>query len=124
MIVDSQSEVPNPPVICMKKYFIEMSKPSIGMDVKSVCHLFKESQSLDIVRAMIREDHTVETTAQTKIQHEQKWTRKSAISLHAAEIAGIILSSTEPAIGNIAVVEPPLVIHDTQPQDLQPPQSP
>jgi hypothetical protein len=33
------------------------------------------------------------------------------------------LSSMEPAIGNIAV-EPPLVIHDTQPQDPQPPQSP
>jgi hypothetical protein len=30
----------------------------------------------------------------------------------------------EPAIGNIDVVEPPLVIHDTQPQDPQPPLSP
>jgi hypothetical protein len=51
-------------------------------------------------------------------------TRKSAISVRTAEIAGTILSSTEPAIGNIAVVEPPLVIHDTQPQEPQPPQSP
>jgi hypothetical protein len=34
------------------------------------------------------------------------------------------LSSIEPAIGNIAAVEPPLVIHDTQPQDPQPTQSP
>jgi hypothetical protein len=54
---------------------------------------------------------------QAKVQHEQKWTRKSAISVDAAEIAGTILSSTEPAIGKVAVVEPPLVIHDTQPQD-------
>jgi hypothetical protein len=48
-----------------------------------------------------------------KVQRERKWTRKSAISVLAAEIAGNILSSTEPAIGNVAVVEPPLVIHDT-----------
>jgi hypothetical protein len=34
------------------------------------------------------------------------------------------LSSRELAIGNVAVVEPPLVIHDTQPQDPKPPQSP
>jgi hypothetical protein len=66
-------------------------------------------------------DHTIETTVQAKVQREQKWTRKSAISVHAAEIAGTILSSTEPAIGNVAVVEPPLV---TQPQDPQPPHSP
>jgi hypothetical protein len=50
--------------------------------------------------------------------------RKSAISVHAAKIDGTILSSKEPAIGNFAVVEPPLVIHDTQPQDNKPPQSP
>jgi hypothetical protein len=61
---------------------------------------------------------------QAKVQCEQKWTRKSAISVRAAEIAGTILSSTESAIGNVAVVEPPLVIHEAQPQDLQPPQSP
>jgi hypothetical protein len=61
---------------------------------------------------------------QAKVQREQKWTRKSAIYVHADEIAGTILSSTGPAIGNVAVVEPPLVIHDTQPQDPQPPQSP
>jgi hypothetical protein len=30
----------------------------------------------------------------------------------------------EPAIGNVSVVEPPLVINDTQPQDPQPPHSP
>jgi hypothetical protein len=93
----------------------------LGMDVKSVSHLYKESQSLDIVRALIQGDHTVQTTVQAKVQHEQKWTRKSAISVRAAEIVGTILSSMEPAIGNIAVVKPHLV---TQPQDPQPPQSP
>jgi hypothetical protein len=31
----------------------------LGMDVKSVSHLYKESQSLDIVRALIQGDHTV-----------------------------------------------------------------
>jgi hypothetical protein len=61
---------------------------------------------------------------QAKVQLEQIWTWKYAISVRTAEIAGIILSATEPAIGNVAVVEPPLVIHDTQPQDHQPPQSP
>jgi hypothetical protein len=59
-----------------------------------------------------------------KVQREQKWTRKSAISVCAAKIAGAILSSSDPAIRNVAVVEPPLVIHDSQPQDPQPPQSP
>jgi hypothetical protein len=59
-----------------------------------------------------------------KVQHEQKWTRKSAISVRAAKIAATILKSTEPTIGNVAVVEPPLVIHDIQPQDPYPPQSP
>jgi hypothetical protein len=82
----------------------------LGMDVKSVSHLYKESRSLDIVKALIQGDHTVQTTAQAKVQREQKWTRKSAISVRAAEIAGTILSSTEPAIGNIAVVEPSWVI--------------
>jgi hypothetical protein len=96
----------------------------LGMDVKIVSHLYKESRSLDIVRALIQGDHTVQTTVQAKVQHEQKWTRKSAISVRAAEIAGTVLSSTEPAIGNVAVVENPLVIHDTQPQDPQLPQSP
>jgi hypothetical protein len=48
----------------------------------------------------------------------------SAISVRAAKISGSILSSTEPAISNVAVVEPPLIIHDTQHQDPQPPQSP
>jgi hypothetical protein len=61
---------------------------------------------------------------QAKLQRERKWTRKSAIAVCAAEIAGTILPSTEPAIGNVAVVESPLVIHDAQPQDPQPPQSP
>jgi hypothetical protein len=96
----------------------------LGMVVKSVLHLYKESQSLDIVRALILRDHTVQTTVQAKIQREKKWLRKSAISVRAAKIAGTILSSKEPAIGNVAVVEPPLVIHDTQPQDNQPPRSP
>jgi hypothetical protein len=45
-------------------------------------------------------------------------------SVFAAKIAATIFPSTEPAIGKVAVVEPPLVIHDTQPQDPQPPQSP
>jgi hypothetical protein len=80
----------------------------LGMDVNSVSHLYKESRSLDIVRALIQGVHTVQTTVQAKVQREQKWTRKFAISVHTAEIAGTILSSTEPAIGNVAVVEPPL----------------
>jgi hypothetical protein len=96
----------------------------LGMVVKSVSHLYKESQSLNIVRALIPGDHTVQTTVQTKVQREQKWPRKSAISVRAAKISGTILSSKEPAIGNVAVVEAHLVIHDTQPQDNQPPQSP
>jgi hypothetical protein len=37
------------------------------MDVKSVSHLYKESQSLDISRALIQEDHTVLTTVQAKV---------------------------------------------------------
>jgi hypothetical protein len=82
----------------------------LGMDVKSVSHL-----SLDIVRELIRGDHTVQTTVQAKVQREQKSKRKSAISLRAAEIAGTILSSTELTIGNIAGGESPLVIHDTEP---------
>jgi hypothetical protein len=93
----------------------------LGMYVESVSHLYNESQSLDIVRALIRGDHTFQTTVQAKVQREQKWTRKSAISVHAAKNAGTILSSTEPAV---AVVEPPLVIHNTQPQDPQIHQSP
>jgi hypothetical protein len=84
-------------------------RSGLGMDVKSVSHLCKESRSLDIVRALIRGDQTVQTTVQAKVQHEQKWTRKSSISVRAAEIAGTILSSTEPAIGNVAVVEPPKI---------------
>jgi hypothetical protein len=96
----------------------------LSMGVKSVSHLYQERQALDSVRALIRGDHTVQTTVQAKVQREQKWTRKSAISVRAAEIAGTILSSTEPAISHVAVVETPLVIHDTQPQDPQPPQSP
>jgi hypothetical protein len=96
----------------------------LGMDVKSVSHLYKESQSLDIVRALIQGDHTVQTPVLAKVQREQKWKRKSAISIRAAKIAGTILSSREPTIGNVAVVEPPLVIEDTQRQNPQPPRSP
>jgi hypothetical protein len=73
---------------------------------------------------LLMEGHVRVELVQAKVQREPKWTRKSAISVHASEIAGTILSSTEPAIGNVAVVEPPLVIHDTQPQDPQPPHSP
>jgi hypothetical protein len=69
-------------------------------------------------------DHTVQTTVQAKVQREKMWTRKSAISVRAAKISGTILSSMEPAIVNVAVFEPPLVIHDIQPQDPQPLQSP
>jgi hypothetical protein len=79
----------------------------LGIDVKSVSHLYKESRSLDIARALIRGDQTVQTTVQAKVQREQKWTRKSAISVNAAKIAGNILSSTEPAIGSVTVVKPP-----------------
>jgi hypothetical protein len=84
-----------------------------------VSRINTKSQSLDIVRALIQGNHTVQTKVQAKVQHEQKWTRKSAISVLAAKIAGTILLSTEPAISNIAVVEPPLFIHDIQPQDPQ-----
>jgi hypothetical protein len=63
----------------------------LGMDVKSDSHLYKESRSLDIARALIRGDHTVQTTVRAKVQCEQKWKRKSAISVRAAKIAGTIL---------------------------------
>jgi hypothetical protein len=76
---------------------------------------------VDIVRALVQGDNTVQTTVRAKVQHEQEWTRKSAISVCAAKIAGTILSSKEPAISDAAVVEPPLAIHDTQLQDPQPP---
>jgi hypothetical protein len=92
------------------------------MDVKSVS-LYNESRSLDIVRTLVRRDNTDQTTVQAKVHREQGWTRKSAISVHAAEIAETVLSSKEPVIGDAAVVEPPLAIHETQPQDPQPPQS-
>jgi hypothetical protein len=95
----------------------------LGMDVKNVLHLYKESRSLDIVRALVQGDNTVQTTERAKFQREQGWTRKSAISFHAAKIAETILSSKEPVIGDAAVVEPPLAIHDTQPQGPQSPQS-
>jgi hypothetical protein len=93
----------------------------LSMDVKSVSYLYKESRSLDIVRALVRGDKTVQTTVRAKFEHEQGWNRKSDISVHAAEIAVIVLSSKEPVISDAAVVEPSL---DTQPQDPQPPQSP
>jgi hypothetical protein len=44
----------------------------LSMDVKSVSHLYKESGSLDIVKALIQGDHTVQTTVQAKVQREQK----------------------------------------------------
>jgi hypothetical protein len=88
----------------------------LGMDMKSVSP-YKESRSLDIVRALVRGDNTVQTTVRAKVQREQEWTRKSAISACAAKIARTILSSKEPAIGDAAVVERYLAIHDTQPQD-------
>jgi hypothetical protein len=94
------------------------------MDVKSVSHLYKESRSLDIVRTQVQAENTVQTTVQAKVQREQEWTRKSAISVCAAKISETILSSKEPAIGIVAVVKPALGIHDSQPQDPQPPQSP
>jgi hypothetical protein len=33
-----------------------------GLDVKSVSHLYKESRSLDTIRALTRGDHTIQTT--------------------------------------------------------------
>jgi hypothetical protein len=92
----------------------------LGMDVKSVSHLYKESRSLDIVRALVRVNNTV----RAKVQHEQEWTRKSAISVCAAKIEETVLSSKEPVIDAAAVVEPPLAIQDTQPQGPQLLQSP
>jgi hypothetical protein len=96
----------------------------LGMDVKNVSHLYKKSRSRDTVRALVRGDNTVWTTVQAKVQREQGWTRKSAISVHAAKIAETVLSSKKSVIGDAAVVEPPLAIRDIQPQDPQPPQSP
>jgi hypothetical protein len=93
------------------------------MDVKCVLHLYIKSRSLDIVRALVRGDNTVQITVRAKVQREHGWTMKSAISVHAAEIAETVFLSKEPVIGDAAVVEPPLAIHDTQPQDSQPPQS-
>jgi hypothetical protein len=73
---------------------------------------------------LVRGNTTVQTTVRAKVQREQEWTRKSAISVRAGKIAETILSSKEPVIGDAVVVEPPLAIHDTQPQNPQPPQSP
>jgi hypothetical protein len=75
----------------------------LGMDVKSVSHLYKET-SLDIVRALVRGDNTVQTTVRSKVQREQGWTRKSAISVRAAKIAETVLSCKEPVICDAAVV--------------------
>jgi hypothetical protein len=47
-------------------YFLPVHS-GLGMDVKSVSHLYKKCQSLDIVRAMIRGNHTVETVVQAKV---------------------------------------------------------
>jgi hypothetical protein len=121
---DTLNELKNPSIQILEVLSSNAIHSGLGMDVKSVSHLYKESRSLDIARPLIRGDHTVLTTVQAKVQHDQKWTRKFAIYVLAAEIAGTILSSTEPAIGNVPVVELLLVIHDTQPQDPQPPQSP
>jgi hypothetical protein len=79
---------------------------------------------VDIVRAPVQGDNTDQTEVRAKVQRDKEWTGKSAISVIAAEIARTILSSKEPAISDAAVVEPPLAIHETQPQDSQPPQSP
>jgi hypothetical protein len=43
----------------------------LGMDLKSVLHLYKESRSLDIVRALVQGDNTVQTTLRAKVQLEQ-----------------------------------------------------
>jgi hypothetical protein len=92
--------------------------------LKRVLHLYKESRSLVIVRALVRGNNTVQTKVRAKVQQEQGWIRKSAISVRAAEIAETVLSSKEPVMGDAAVDEPPLAIHDTQLQDPQPPQNP
>jgi hypothetical protein len=52
--------------IPQRDYFLPVY-PGLSMDAKSVSHLYKESQSLDIVRALIRGDHTVQTTVQAKV---------------------------------------------------------
>jgi hypothetical protein len=44
----------------------------LGMDVKSVSQVYKESRSLDIVRALVRGDNTVQTTVRVKVQREQE----------------------------------------------------
>jgi hypothetical protein len=69
-------------------------------------------------------DNTVQTTVRAKVQHEQEWTRKSAITVCAAKVVETVLSSKEPVIGDAAVVETHLAIHDTQPPKPQPHQSP
>jgi hypothetical protein len=68
----------------------------LSMDVKSVSHVYKESQGhtrtfKDIIRAPLQGDHTVQITVQAKVQREQKWTRTSAIFVRAAEIGTILL---------------------------------
>jgi hypothetical protein len=83
----------------------------LSMDMKSVSHLYKESRSLDIVRALVLGDNTVQTTVRAKVQREQEGTRKSAISVCAAEIAETTLSSKEPVISDAAVVEPTPLNH-------------
>jgi hypothetical protein len=87
--------------------FYSKKTPFEPVLVKSFSHLYKESQSLDIVRTLVRGDKTVQTTVQAMVQREQGWTRKSAISICAAEIVETALSSKEPVIGDAAVVEPP-----------------
>jgi hypothetical protein len=44
----------------------------LGMDVKSVLHLYKESRSLYIVRALVRAENTVQTTVRAKVEREQE----------------------------------------------------
>jgi hypothetical protein len=98
-------------------------RANLGPILRTILGRFWDNFEED-VRAPTQGGHTVERTVQAKVQPKQKWTTKSAISVRAGEIAWTMLSTTELPIGNVAVYEPPLVFHDTQPQDLQPPQSP
>jgi hypothetical protein len=84
-----------------------------GMDVKSVSHLYKESRSLDTVRALrrgitlftqqCRPRFTLSRIVQENLPSLFAWPR--------------LLGSS---ICNVTVVEPPLIIQDTQTKDPQP----
>jgi hypothetical protein len=95
----------------------------LGMDVKS-SRIFTNSAGPWILLG-----HWCEGTTLFRLQCGPRFSVSrggpgNAIFVHAAKVAETVLLSKEPVIGDAAVVEPPLAIHCTQPQDLQPPQSP